>query len=70
MAGEVNNDMNFKQEEFDVGASVRQILSALQGDAARLLAHPDRLNVVAVGLLEKDEDKRLAEVVRGWQGLR
>ncbi len=35
---------------------------------ARAVARPDRLNVVAVGLLENDEDKRLSEVVKGWQG--
>jgi hypothetical protein len=33
-----------------------------------MLAQPSRLNVVAVGLLENDEDKRLADVVRGWKG--
>ncbi len=37
-------------------------------EAARLLAQPDRLNVVAVGLLEDGEDERLAEVVEGWAG--
>jgi predicted Zn-dependent peptidase len=36
--------------------------------AARELAQPDRLNVVAVGLLEDGEDERLAEVVEGWSG--
>ena len=37
-------------------------------EAARLLAQPDRLNVVAVGLLEDGEDDRLAEVVESWAG--
>jgi len=32
------------------------------------LARPDRLNVVAVGLLEEDEHKRLNDVVKGWAG--
>jgi predicted Zn-dependent peptidase len=35
-------------------------------DVARLLASPARLNVVAVGLLGKDEQKRLADVVHDW----
>ncbi len=30
------------------------------------LADPSRLHVVAVGLLENDEDKRLGELVKGW----
>lgn len=37
-------------------------------EAARELARPDRLNVVAVGLLEDGEDGRLADVVKGWAG--
>lgn len=37
--------------------------------AARLLAVPQRLNVVAVGLLEKDERKALTELVKGWSGV-
>ena len=36
--------------------------------AARQLAQPERLNVVAVGLLEDGEDRRLEEVVKGWIG--
>ncbi len=39
-------------------------------DVARMLAQPSRLNVVAVGLLENGEDKRLADVVKNWQGAR
>ncbi|CAN5702939.1 hypothetical protein BH09MYX1_BH09MYX1_16540 [soil metagenome] len=35
---------------------------------AKRIGEPSRLNVVAVGLLEKGEDKRLAEVVKGWKG--
>jgi predicted Zn-dependent peptidase len=37
-------------------------------EAARAIARPDRLNVVAVGLLDHSEDARLADVVRGWSG--
>jgi len=37
---------------------------------ARILAQPERLNVVAVGLLENDEDKRLSDAVKGWRGAR
>jgi predicted Zn-dependent peptidase len=37
-------------------------------EMAALLAQPSRLNVLAVGLLEDDEDKRLAELVRNWKG--
>ena len=37
-------------------------------DAARRLARPERLNVVAVGLLEDGEDARLEDVVTGWTG--
>jgi predicted Zn-dependent peptidase len=37
-------------------------------EAARELARPERLNVVAVGLLEDGEDERLARVVKGWAG--
>ena len=36
--------------------------------AARMLADPARLNVIAVGLLERGEDKRLADTVRGFRG--
>ncbi len=38
-------------------------------EVARAIARPERLNVVAVGLLEDGEDKRLAEVVKGWRGV-
>jgi predicted Zn-dependent peptidase len=37
-------------------------------EVARILAQPSRLNVVAVGLLEDGEDKRLSETVKGWKG--
>ena len=37
-------------------------------EAARALARPERLNVVAVGLLEDGEDERLEDIVSGWRG--
>jgi predicted Zn-dependent peptidase len=37
---------------------------------AQRVARPERLNVVAVGLLEDGEDERLEEVVKGWAGAR
>jgi predicted Zn-dependent peptidase len=37
-------------------------------EAARAIARPERLNVVAVGLLEDGEDERLEDVVGGWEG--
>jgi predicted Zn-dependent peptidase len=37
-------------------------------EAARRLASPDRLNVVAVGLPEGGENSELADVVRAWPG--
>ncbi len=37
-------------------------------EAARRLARPERLNVVAVGLLDDGEDERLGDVVKGWSG--
>jgi len=39
-------------------------------EMAALLAQPDRLNVLAVGLLEDGEDKRLEAVVKGFKGAR
>jgi predicted Zn-dependent peptidase len=38
-------------------------------DMARLVARPDRLNVIAVGLLDDGEDARLTETVKGWKGV-
>ena len=37
-------------------------------DVARLIAQPSRLQVLAVGILEDDEAKRLSDVVKSWQG--
>jgi predicted Zn-dependent peptidase len=39
-------------------------------EMAEILAQPDRLNVLAVGLLEDGEDKRLEDVVKGFKGVR
>jgi predicted Zn-dependent peptidase len=39
-------------------------------EAARRLARPERLSVVAVGLLEPDEHRRLEGIVKGWAGAR
>ena len=41
----------------------------VQAMAARV-AQPDRLNVVAVGLLENGEDRRLTDLVKGWPGFK
>jgi predicted Zn-dependent peptidase len=38
-------------------------------DLAAFIAAPDRLNVLAVGLLEDDEDRRLEDVIRGYRGV-
>ena len=38
-------------------------------EATREIARPDRLNVVAVGLPEGAEERRLADVVTGWTGV-
>jgi predicted Zn-dependent peptidase len=38
-------------------------------DLVRSIARPENLNVVAVGLVEGDAAKRLADDVRGWKGL-
>jgi predicted Zn-dependent peptidase len=37
-------------------------------EAARKLAQPERLNVVAVGLLEDGDDAHLEQIVSGWSG--
>jgi predicted Zn-dependent peptidase len=39
-------------------------------EMAELLAQPDRLNVLAVGLLEDGEEDRLSAVVKGFKGPR
>ena len=48
---------------------VEQLVRVSAGEvreAARAIARPDRLDVVAVGLLEDGEDDRLRKVVEGW----
>jgi predicted Zn-dependent peptidase len=37
-------------------------------EVARMVFRPERLSALAVGLLEKPEHERFAEVVRGWKG--
>jgi predicted Zn-dependent peptidase len=37
-------------------------------EAAEFIARPEKLSVVAVGLLDDGEDARLEEAVRGWAG--
>jgi predicted Zn-dependent peptidase len=52
-------------------AHVAELLAVTRDDvrrAARAIARPDRLNVVAVGLPEDGEDQRLIDVVEGWAG--
>jgi predicted Zn-dependent peptidase len=50
------------------GAILARVTKEQIQDVARLLASPARLNVVAVGLLDRDEQKRLADAVKGWPG--
>jgi predicted Zn-dependent peptidase len=52
-------------------AHVAELLRVTRDDvreAARALARPERLNVVAVGLPEDGEDRRLTDLVEGWAG--
>ncbi len=37
-------------------------------EVARTFARPERLNVVAVGMVRGEQEKRLTEAVKGWQG--
>ncbi len=50
-------------------AELARVEAADVREAARQIARPERLNVVAVGLPEDGEDARLADVVKGWQGV-
>ena len=50
-------------------ASLTRVTTAEVRDVARALADPARLNVVAVGLLESREAKRLEDVVMGFRGV-
>lgn len=59
------------ERSLTVDAHVGRLLAVTAADvkaAARALAHPDRLGVVAVGLLEDGEDRRLEDVVDAWRG--
>ncbi len=49
-------------------ASMQRVTAEQVRDAARMLTQPERLNVVAVGMLDDGEDKRLAEIVKTWRG--
>jgi predicted Zn-dependent peptidase len=56
----------------DLEEHVAELLRVGAGEvraAARELARPERLNVVAVGLLDDGEDARLEDVVKGWPGV-
>jgi predicted Zn-dependent peptidase len=53
--------------EDHVGALLRVTAEDVR-TAARAVAQPDRLNVVAGGMLDKGEDARLEETVEGWGG--
>jgi predicted Zn-dependent peptidase len=48
--------------------SVERVTQKEIRDVARMLAHPSRLNVIAVGLLESGEGEALKDTVRGWKG--
>ncbi|AKU99552.1 Peptidase, M16 family [Labilithrix luteola] len=50
-------------------ASNRAVTSEEIRDLAAMLAQPERLNVLAVGLLEDGEDERLEDVVHGFTGV-
>jgi predicted Zn-dependent peptidase len=51
-------------------ASNETVTPKILREMAEVLAQPDRLNVLAVGLLEDGEDDRLAAVVKGFKGVR
>ncbi len=51
-------------------ASLTRVTADEVREAARQLARPERLSVVAVGLLEPDEERRLEGIVKGWAGAR
>ncbi len=58
----------FSTPEEHASALVR-VSGADVREAARQLARPERLNVVAVGLLSGGEDAELSDVVKGWGGV-
>ncbi len=52
-----------------VSSSMEKLAKVTKEDVmtlAKKLCEPNRLNVIAVGLLEKDEEKRLTDIVMGW----
>ncbi len=49
-------------------ASLRRVKKEEVREVARTLASPSRLNVVAVGLLDKEEQKKLSDGVKGYGG--
>jgi predicted Zn-dependent peptidase len=59
----------FETPEARLAANERVTPKILR-EMAEVLAQPDRLNVLAVGLLEDGEDDRLAAVVKGFKGVR
>jgi predicted Zn-dependent peptidase len=51
-------------------ARLERLLAVTKDDVvrvARTIARPDRLNVVAVGMLDDGEDERLTDAVRSWR---
>ena len=59
-------------EEDSPGAREARVRAVTKDDVvavARRIARPERLNVVAVGMLEKDDEAKLGDVVRGWRGV-
>ncbi len=67
---------------FGIGALFRRVLTPAElldrvmmptidevTDVARVLSKPERLNVVAVGMLEGGEDKRLESVVKKFRAV-
>ncbi|MBS2012174.1 MAG: insulinase family protein [Deltaproteobacteria bacterium] len=59
----------FETPEARVAANAAVTQARLR-EMAELLAQPDRLNVLAVGLLEKGEDTRLTDFVKGYRAPR
>lgn len=57
----------FTTPEQQVAALVRVNADEVR-EAARAIARPERLDVIAVGLLEDGEDERLRAVVEAWRG--
>jgi predicted Zn-dependent peptidase len=47
-------------------AELARVDADMVREAARHIARPERLDVVAVGMLEDGEDDRLTETVKGW----